>query len=78
MPCTSRRSPTASGPTSSQLEERCGWRPGSRPTRPEPKISAFLDFFDRAEQQELTDGTLAGGSVDALRLAFREQLAAGA
>ena len=61
-----------------QLEERCGWRPGSRPTRPEPKISAFLDFFDRAEQQELTDGTLAGGSVDALRLAFREQLAPGA
>ena len=60
-----------------QLEARCGWRPGSRPTRPEPKISAFLDFFDRAEQQELTDGTLAGGSVDALRLAFREQLTPG-
>jgi hypothetical protein len=57
-----------------QLEARCGWRPGSRPSRPEPKISAFLDFFDRAEQQELTDGTLAGGSVDALRLAFREHL----
>jgi hypothetical protein len=59
------------------LEERCGWRPGSRPTRPERKVSAFLDFFDRAEQQELTDRTLAGGSVDALRLAFRERLAAG-
>ena len=60
------------------LEARCGWRPGSRPSRPEPKISAFLDFFDRAEQQELTDGTLEGGTVDALRLAFREHLAAGA
>ena len=59
-----------------QLEERCGWRPGSRPTRPERKVSAFLDFFDRAEQQELTDRTLAGGSVDELRLAFRECLAA--
>ena len=57
---------------------RCGWRPGSRPTRPERKVSAFLDFFDRAEQQELTDRTLAGGSVDELRLAFRERLAAGA
>ena len=61
-----------------QLEERCGWRPGSRPPRPERKVSAFLDFFDRAEQQELTDRTLAGGSVDELRLAFRERLAAGA
>ncbi len=61
-----------------QLEARCGWRPGSRPSRPEPKISAFLDFFDRAEQQELTDRTLEGGSVDALRLAFREHLVAGA
>jgi hypothetical protein len=58
-----------------QLEERCGWRPGSRPTRPERKVSAFLDFFDRAEQQELTDRTLVAGSVDALRLAFRERLA---
>ena len=60
-----------------QLEERCGWRPGNRPTRPERKVSAFLDFFDRAEQQELTDRTLAGGSVDELRLAFRESLARG-
>ncbi len=60
-----------------QLEERCGWRPGSRPTRPERKIIAFLDFFDRAEQQELTDRTLTGGSVDDLRRAFRERLAAG-
>ena len=61
-----------------ELELRGGWRPGSRPTRPEPKISAFLDLFDRAEQEELTDRTLARGSVDALRLAFREQLTAGA
>jgi len=61
-----------------QLEERCAWRPGSRPTRPERKVTAFLDFFDRAEQQELTDRTLAGGSVDELRLAFRERLSPGA
>jgi len=52
-----------------QLEERGGWRPGAR-----PKISAFLDFFDRAEQQELTDRTLAAGSLDELRLAFRARL----
>jgi hypothetical protein len=57
-----------------QLEQRAGWRPGTRPTRPEPKISAFLDLFDRAEQEELTDRTLAGGSVDELRRAFRERL----
>jgi len=61
-----------------QLEERGGWRPGARPARPEPKISAFLDFFDRAEQQELTDRTLAQGSLDELRLTFRDRLAAGA
>jgi len=61
-----------------QLEERGGWRPGARPSRPEPKISAFLDFFDRAEQQELTDRTLAGGSLDQLRVAFRDGLAADA
>jgi hypothetical protein len=59
-----------------QLERRGGWRPGSRPTRPEPKISAFLDLFDRAEQEELTQRTLAGGSVDELRRAFRERLSA--
>jgi hypothetical protein len=59
-----------------QLEQRCGWRPGSRPTRPEPKVSAFLDLFDRAEQEELTDRTLARGSVDELRDAFRERLSA--
>ena len=57
-----------------ELELRAGWRPGSRPTRPEPKISAFLDLFDRAEQEELTDCTLAGGSVDDLRDEFRERL----
>ncbi len=56
------------------LEGRCAWRPGSRPTRPERKVSAFLDFFDRAEQQEVTDRALAGGSLEALRLAFRERL----
>jgi len=61
-----------------ELEGRCGWRPGCRPTRPERKVSAFLDFFDRAEQQELTDRTLSAGSVDELRLVFRERLAAGA
>ena len=59
-----------------QLEQRCGWRPGTRPTRPEPKISAFLDLFDRAEQEELTDRTLARGSVDELRDAFRARLSA--
>ncbi len=59
-----------------QLEQRAGWRPGTRPTRPEPKVSAFLDLFDRAEQEELTDRTLAGGSVDRLRRAFRERLSA--
>jgi len=59
-----------------QLEQRGGWRPGSRPTRPEPKISAFLDLFDRAEQEELTYRTLTGGSVDGLRQAFRDRLSA--
>ena len=59
-----------------ELEGRCGWRPGSRPTRPEPKVSAFLDLFDRAEQEELTDRTLEPGSVDELRRMFRERLSA--
>jgi hypothetical protein len=59
-----------------ELELREGWRPGSRPTRPEPKISAFLDLFDRAEQEELTDRTLASGSVDQLRDSFRARLSA--
>jgi hypothetical protein len=57
-----------------QLERRAAWRPGSRPTRPEPEVSAFLDLFDRAEQEELTDRTLPGGSVDELRRVFRERL----
>jgi len=62
-----------------QLEQRGGWRPGRRPMRPEPKISAFLDLFDRAEQEELTgDRTLAGGSIDELRRVFRERLSADA
>ena len=59
-----------------QLEQRSGWRPGSRPTRPEPKISAFLDLFDRAEQEELTDRTLTRGSINELRDAFRVRLSA--
>ena len=57
-----------------QLEQRCAWRPGSRPTRPEPMVVAFLNLFDRAEQEELTDRTLAAGTVDELRRVFREQL----
>ena len=59
------------------LEQRGGWRPGRRPTRPELRISAFLDLFDRAEQEELAgDRMLAGGSMDDLRRVFREQLSA--
>jgi hypothetical protein len=58
-----------------QLERRCAWRPGSRPTRPEPMVVAFLNLFDRAEQEELTDRTLSAGTVDELRRTFREQLA---
>lgn len=57
-----------------RLEQRCGWRPGSRPTRPEPEVSAFLNLFDRAEQEELTDRTLDAGCVDELRRLFRERL----
>jgi hypothetical protein len=57
-----------------QLERRGGWRPGGRPARPEPKVSAFLDLLDRAEQEELTDRTLEGGSVDELRRRLRERL----
>ena len=56
------------------LEEGYGWRPGRRPARPEPKIAAFLDLFDRAEQEELTYGTLEGGTVEELRHAFRRGL----
>jgi hypothetical protein len=61
-----------------ELERRYGWRPGRRPTRPEPKIAAFLDLFDRAEQEEITYRTLEGGTVEELRLTFREHLAPGA
>jgi hypothetical protein len=57
-----------------RLEEGYGWRPGRRPARPEPQIAAFLDLFDRAEQEELTYRTLAAGTVDELRDAFRRAL----
>lgn len=57
-----------------RLEEGYGWRPGRRPARPEAKIAAFLDLFDRAEQEELTYGTLETGTVDELRNAFRRGL----
>jgi hypothetical protein len=57
-----------------RLEEGYGWRPGRRPARPEPKIAAFLDLFDRAEQEELTYRTLAVGTVEELRNAFRRAL----
>jgi hypothetical protein len=58
-----------------RLEEGYGWRPGRRPMRPEPKIAAFLDLFDRAEQEELTYRTLTAGTVEELRNAFRRGLA---
>jgi hypothetical protein len=58
-----------------RLEEGYGWRPGRRPVRPAPKIAAFLDLFDRAEQEELTYRTLAAGTIDELRDAFRRGLA---
>ena len=45
-------------------EQHGGWRPRSRPTRAEPKVSAFLNLSDRAEQEELTDRTLAAGTID--------------
>ena len=57
-----------------RLEEGYGWRPGRRPVRPEPKIAEFLDLFDRAEQEELTYRTLAVGTVEELRNAFRRAL----
>jgi hypothetical protein len=59
-----------------RLEEGYGWRPGRRPVRPEPQIAAFLDLFDRAEQEELTYRTLAVGTVEELRNAFRRALSA--
>ena len=47
-----------------------------RPARPEPKIAEFLNLSDRAEQEDLTYGTLAAGTVDELRNAFRRGLEA--
>jgi hypothetical protein len=58
-----------------QLEQGHGWRPGRRPMRPEPKIAAFLDLFDRAEQEEVTYGSLQSGTVEELRSTFRRGLA---
>ena len=58
-----------------RLEESYGWRPGRRPMRPEPQIAAFLDLLDQAEQEELTYRTLAVGTVEELRNAFRRGLA---
>ena len=58
-----------------RLEEGYGWRPGRRPARPDPKIAAFLDLFDRAEQEELTYRTLETGTVDELRDVFRRGIA---
>jgi hypothetical protein len=58
-----------------RLEEGYGWRPGRRPARPEAKIAAFLDLFDRAEQEELTYRTLEAGTIDELRGTFRRGLA---
>jgi hypothetical protein len=58
-----------------RLEEGYGWRPGRRPVRPAPNIAAFLDLFDRAEQEELTYRTLAAGTIEELRNAFRRGLA---
>jgi hypothetical protein len=54
-----------------RLEEGYGWRPGRRPVRPDARTAAFLDLFDRAEQEELTYRTLEAGTVDELRNAFR-------
>jgi hypothetical protein len=42
--------------------------------RPDARIAAFLDLFDRAEQEELTYRTLEAGTVDDLRDAFRRGL----
>jgi hypothetical protein len=56
------------------LEARSGWQPGRRPMRPDATVSAFLELFDRAEQEELAYHTLPAGSLDELRLAFRERL----
>ena len=58
-----------------RLEEDYGWRPGRRPARPDARIAAFLDLFDRAEQEELTYRTLEAGTIDELRGTFRRGLA---
>jgi hypothetical protein len=56
------------------LEARSGWQPGRRPMRPDPTVTAFLELFDRAEQEELAYRTLPAGSLDELRRAFRDRL----
>jgi translation initiation factor IF-1 len=56
------------------LESQSGWQPGRRPMRPDPMVSAFLELFDRAEQEELAYGTLPAGSLDELRRVFRDRL----
>jgi len=56
------------------LESQSGWQPGRRPMRPEPMVCAFLELFDRAEQEELAYHTLPAGSLDGLRQAFRDCL----
>ena len=58
------------GPDAPRLQDfdtRCG----------QPKIAVFLDLFDRAEQEELTYRTLATGTVEELRNAFRRGLSRG-
>ena len=46
--------------------------------RPEPMVSAFLELFDRAEQEELAYHSLPEGSVDELRQVFRDRLSGSA
>jgi hypothetical protein len=58
------------------LEAQGGWRPGRRPMRPDAIVGAFLELFDRAEQEELAYRTLPAGSLDQLRQVFRDRLAA--
>ena len=56
------------------LESQSGWQPGRRPMRPDAMVTAFLELFDRAEQEELAYRTLPTGSLDELRRVFRERL----
>jgi hypothetical protein len=56
------------------LESRSSWRPGRRPMRPDPMVTAFLELFDRAEQQELAYHALPPGSLEELRQVFRERM----